>query len=148
MRIRFVPYREKKAWISMLLLLAVSAVYSFFMVDAYNVPDPNLMYLLHLLTLALAAFIVFEVVLLFLAARLSPDDPRGPIDERELLIELKARRLAYFVLMSLVVLITFAITHLSSHGDTWGIGNLYLGALVLAEVVRFAMQIAYFRREA
>ena len=50
--------------------------------------------------------------------------------------------------MSLVVLITFAITHLPSHGDTWGIGNLYLGALVLSEVIRFVMQIAYFRREA
>ncbi|MDP6536209.1 MAG: hypothetical protein QGG02_07765 [Gammaproteobacteria bacterium] len=70
------PYREeKKAWISMLLVLAVSAVYGYFMVDAYHGPDPDLMYLLHLLTLALTAFIVFEVVLLFLAARLSPDDP-------------------------------------------------------------------------
>ncbi|MDP6536208.1 MAG: hypothetical protein QGG02_07760 [Gammaproteobacteria bacterium] len=61
---------------------------------------------------------------------------------------MKAHRIAYFVLMSLVVLITFAITHLPSHGDTWGIGNLYLGALVLSEVIRFVMQIAYFRREA
>ncbi len=144
------PYREKKAWITLITLIVIPSIYSFFMVRAYHVADPDYNYLFHLLTLALTAFIAFQVILLFIAARLSPDDPRGPLDERELLIELKARRIAYFVLMALVLLATFVMTHLPSHGfrSIWGYGNLYLSALVGAEIVRFAMQLVYFRREA
>ncbi len=144
------PYREKKAWITLITLIVVPTVYAYFMTRAYHVPDPNYNYLFHLLTLALTAFIAFQVILLFIAARLSPDDPKGPLDERELLIELKARRVAYFVLMALVVVATFVLIHLPNQGfrSSWGFGNLYLGALIGAEFVRFSMQIVYFRREA
>lgn len=144
------PYREKKAWITMFILIVIPVVYGYFMTNEYHSSDPSYNYLSHLLVLALSTFVAFQVILLFIAARLSPDDPRGPLDERELLIELKARRIAYFVLMALVVLVTFIMLHLPSHGNRgmWGIGNLYLFALVGAEISRFAMQIVYFRREA
>lgn len=144
------PYREKKAWITLIILIVVPVVYAYFMVNEYHSSDPNFNNLSHLLVLALTVFIVFQAVLLFIAARLSPEDPRGPLDERELLIELKARRIAYFVLMALVVLVTFLMIHLPNHDGrgAWGIGNLYLFALVGAEITRFAMQIVFFRREA
>jgi len=145
-----VPYREKKAWITLITLIVVPAVYAYFMVNEYHSADPDYNYLSHLLVLALSTFIVFQVILLFIAARLSPDDPKGPLDERELVIELKARRIAYFVLMALIVAVTFFMIHLSGAGSRgiWGIGNLYVYSLVGAEIVRFAMQIVYCRREA
>ncbi len=144
------PYIEKKAWITLITLFVVPVVYCFFMVNAYHVADPDYHYLFQLLTIALTVFIAFQVILLFIAARLSPDDPKGPLDERELQIELKARRIAYFVLMGLVVATTFVMIHLPANGfsASWGFGNLYLFALVGAEIVRFAAQIVYFRKAA
>lgn len=140
------PYREKKAWITLVCLLGVSAVYFLLMGRAYHVPEPNYNYLGHLLIFAIGSFVVFELGLLFIAARFAPDDPRTPGDEREILIELKTNRVAYFVLLALVIIVTFPMIHVE--GRNWGFGNLYLGALVLAEIVRFTLQIIYFRREA
>jgi hypothetical protein len=139
-------YREKKAWITLFCLLGVFSVYAVFMVRAYHVPEPNYNNLAHLLLLAIIAFILFELALLFIAARIAPLDPKVPGDERELLIELKTNRIAYFVLIALILIVTFPMIHV--HGRNWGFGNLYLGALVLAELVRFTLQIIYFRREA
>lgn len=140
------PYREKKAWITLFCLISVSFVYSVLMVQAYHVPDPDFIELGHLLLGAIILFVVFELVLLFIAARFAPLDPKMPGDERELLIELKTNRIAYFVLIALIVLATFPMIHVN--GRNWGFGNLYLGALVIAEIVRFTLQIIYFRREA
>lgn len=140
------PYREKKAWITLFCLIGVSSVYSVLMVRAYHVPEPDYNYLGHLLLGAIILFAVFELALLFIAARFAPLDPKMPGDERELLIELKANRIAYFVLIALIVLATFPMIHV--HGRNWGFGNLYLGALVIAEIVRFTLQIVYYRREA
>jgi len=140
------PYREKKAWITLVVLFAISAIYGVLMVSAYHVPEPNYYSLGHLLLGAFVAFVVLELVLLFLAARLSPLDPKMPGDERELFIEFRASRIAYFVLIALIIIATFPMIH--THGGNWGFGNLYLGAMVVAEMVRFSMQIYYFRKEA
>lgn len=140
------PYREKKAWITLVVLFAISAIYAVLMVRAYHVPEPNFNSLGHLLLGAFIVFAVLEVTLLFVAAKLSPLDPKVPGDEREWFIELRANRIAYFVLIILVILATFPTIH--THGGNWGFGNLYLGALVIAEMVRFSMQIYYFRKEA
>lgn len=140
------PYREKKAWITLVVLFAISAIYSVLMVQTYHVPDPNYYTLGYLLLGAFVVFFILELVLLFLAARFSPLDPKMPGDEREMLIELRASRIAYLVLIALVIVATFPVIH--AHGGSWGFGNLYLGAMVIAEMVRFSVQIYYFRREA
>ena len=137
-------FREKKAWITLCTLIVVFSIYAYLMANAYHVPEPNYGYLLHLLLLAIVAFAVIEVVLLLVARLYSPDDAKTPKDEREQLIEFKANRLAYQILMVLIVVVTFIMIHLN--GDNWGFGNLYLGTLLLSEVVRFGTQIVLYRR--
>ena len=137
-------FREKKAWITLTTLIVVFGIYAYLMAKAYHVPDSNFNYLAHLLLLAIVAFGVIEIVLLLVARLYSPDDANTPKDEREQLIEFKANRLAYLILMVLIVVVTFIMIHLN--GGNWGFGNLYLGTLVLSEVVRFGTQIALYRR--
>jgi hypothetical protein len=137
-------FREKKAWITLCTLLVVFSVYTIVMTRAYHVAEPNFGYLLHLLLLAIVAFGVIEVILLLVARLYSPDDANTPKDEREQLIEYKANRLAYQILLALIAVVTFFMIHLN--GDTWGFGNLYLGTLMLAEVVRFGTQIVLYRK--
>lgn len=116
------------------------------MVRAYHVIDPDYFTLGYLLLGAFVVFFVLQLVLLFLAAHFSPLDPNKPGDEREIFIELRASRIAYLVLIALVTIATFPVIH--AHGGNWGWGTLYLGAMVIAEMVQFSTQIYYFRRQA
>jgi len=138
------PFREKKAWATIFALLIVFIPYYVIMVQAYHRPDPNIFSLAHLAALALTSFVVLELLLVFIARRLSPEDAGIPRDEREQLFAFQAARVAYTVLISLLVLITFAMIH--TEGRNWGWGMLYLMGIIIAEIVRATMLIVQYRR--
>ncbi|MDO8272809.1 MAG: hypothetical protein Q7U82_12990 [Gammaproteobacteria bacterium] len=138
------PFREKKAWATIFALLIVFIPYYVLMVQAYHRPDPNIFSLAHLAALALTSFVVLELLLVFIARRLSPEDAGIPRDEREQLFAFRAARVAYTVLIILLVLITFAMIH--TEGRNWGWGMLYLMGIIIAEIVRATMLIVQYRR--
>ncbi len=138
------PFREKKAWATIFALLIVFIPYYVLMVQAYHRPDPNIFSLAHLAALALTSFVVLELLLVFIARRLSPEDAGIPRDEREQLFAFRAARVAYTVLIILLVLITFAMIH--NEGGNWGWGMLYLMGIIVAEIVRATMLIVQYRR--
>ncbi|MDO9319099.1 MAG: hypothetical protein Q7V56_12960 [Gammaproteobacteria bacterium] len=138
------PFREKKAWATIFALLIVFIPYYILMVQAYHRPDPNIFSLAHLAALALTSFVVLELLLVFIARRLSPEDAGIPRDEREQLFAFRAARVAYTVLIILLVLITFAMIH--TEGRNWGWGMLYLMSIIIAEIVRATMLIVQYRR--
>jgi len=139
-------FREKKAWITLITLVIVFGVYFPFMANAYHTPDQNFGYLTHTALIALSAFLVMEIVLLVVVALRSPADARTPKDERELMIELRANRIAYFCLMVFVIVSVFLMIH--EHGGNWGWGHLFFLSVILAEVINFATQIVLYRRGA
>ena len=137
-------FREKKAWVTIFVLLIVFIPYYYFMADVYHRPDPNYTNLGHLALVALVAFIVLEVVLVLLARILSPEDAGTPTDEREQLFAFRAARVAYVSLIVLVVAVIFPMIH--THAGNWGWGMAFLGAIIIAEIIRAAALIVQYRR--
>ena len=93
----------------------------------------------------LVAFVVLEIVLHAVVALQAPGAARSPRDEREHLIDMRATRIAFQVLV-LGALAGVATIHLTR--SAWVMQQVVLLAIVLAELVKFAMQVVLFRRDA
>jgi hypothetical protein len=145
-------FREKRAWVSFLILLVVGGAYfgdltydiitegrDWF--DNFN--RGKFYFALH----ALIIFVAAEVILHLALFLMSPKEARTPKDERETLIELKAARAAYTVLVIECLIVAFHVTH---HGYSFGFnflaGNIIVAAIVIAQLVKFGVQIFYHRR--
>jgi hypothetical protein len=138
------PFREKKAWATLVALLVVFIPYYYVMVGLYHQPDPDIPYLAHLSAIALAVFVGLEVLLILVARFLSPEDAGVPTDEREQLFAFRAARIAYMGLILFVIAVTFPMIH--TYGGNWGWGMAYLGAILAAEMLRAIVLIAQYRR--
>ena len=97
-------FREKSTWISFVLLLAISIpfFYQFVRIESGSTSSQASF---HLFLVLVIVFIVGEVVLHAIIVMQSPRDARAPKDERERLIDLKAMRVAFFVLMTAAILV-------------------------------------------
>src|SRR5688572_26525113 len=97
-------FREKSAWISLLLIVAVFGPY-FWLVGQSLTGKAHVhggtQFALILL------FVVLEIVLHVAITVQSPRDARAPKDERENLIDLKATRSAFYVLFGGALLSIF-----------------------------------------
>ena len=133
-------FREKSAWISVILILAVFGPYFWFVgrsfAGATHVHGGTQFALILL-------FVVLEIVLHVAIAIQSPRDARAPKDEREDLIGLKATRTAFYVLFGGALLSIFAL-HFPI--NAWTLSQFVLFSIVVAELVKFASQIVFFRR--
>jgi archaellum biogenesis protein FlaJ (TadC family) len=136
-------YREKSTWISFVLLLAISIpfFYQFLRIESGRSSSEASF---HLFLALVILFIVGEIVLHAIIAMQSPRDARAPKDERERLIDLKAMRVAFFVLMTgallVVVLVHFPV-------DRFAILQALLLAVVVAELTMLGARLVYYRRD-
>lgn len=125
-------FREKSTWISFILLLAISIPFFFQFVASF-----------HLFLVLVILFIVGEIVLHAIIAMQSPRDARAPKDERDRLIDLKATRVAFFVLMTgallVVVMVHFPVDRLE-------ILQALLLSVVVSELTMLGARIVYYRR--
>ncbi len=137
-------FREKSAWISFVSILLVSAIY-FTGVAATVFGDADGRGAFHWFLAMVIGLVVLEVVLHLLVAVKSPHDARTPKDERERLIELKAKATAFPVLVG-GALCAIGTLHLRVSAGTTG--NAVLLAIVIAELVRFGAEIVDHRRQA
>ena len=138
------PFREKKAWITMIALIVVFLPYYLVMIRLYHQPEPRYLWMMHLAVAAISGFIVLEVVLILIARWLSPEDAGIPRDEREQLFAYRAARTAYVALIVMAIAVTFPMIH--TEGGNWGYGMLYLACVILAEILRAAMLVVQYRR--
>ena len=140
-------FREKSAWISLVSLIVVFGAYFSYigMVLAGSARNRFALF-----PVMVAVFIVAEVVLHLAIATHSPRDARTSKDEREQLIELKATRTAFYVLLvSAFGSIGTVHLRLSDPGDhLWLMMQAILFSIVFAEGVKFAKQIVLYRRDA
>lgn len=137
-------FREKSAWISFCCVVLFGALWfrNVIRVEVYHGREANPMLAFFSLV---GALILTEIVLHIAIAVRDPKEARTPKDEREQLIDLKAARVAFYVLMAGAWL---SIGTLHLNFDRLRIADTVLGAIIVAELVKFATQIVLYRRDA
>ncbi len=135
-------FREKSAWISLMTLVVVFGAY-FWTISQVLAGEIGYRDSLPISIGLLVAFAVLEVVLHLVVVIQSPAEARAARDERERVIEMRATRIAFHVLV-VGALACVYLMHVTT--SAWAIGQHVLMAIVVAQVVRFAAQIVYFRR--
>ena len=134
-------FREKSAWVTLIAIVLVFLFY-FTHVPRLFDPDPG-EWQLFVIGVAIAAFIVIEVLAQIVLYLRFPKDARTPKDERERLIDLRATRLAAYV----YVIGTFLAILTPHHGASgFAVGVFVLFAFVIAEIVNYATRIVLYRR--
>ena len=135
-------FREKSAWISFVTILVVFGAY-FWNVARIAGHEVDSHAGLVISVGLLASFVLIEIVLHLAVAMQSPKEARAPRDERESLIELKATRVAFQVLV-VGALAGVGMMHITK--SVWVMGQHVLLAIVFAELIKFGVQILHFRR--
>jgi hypothetical protein len=133
-------FREKSAWISVVLILLVFGPYFWLVGQSFaggTHVHGGTQFALILL------FVVLEIVVHIAVAIQSPRDAEAPIDEREDLIDLRATRMAFYVLFGGALMSIFTL-HFPV--NVWTLSQLVLFSIVIAELVKFASQIVFYRR--
>ena len=135
-------FREKSAWITLISILLVSAVYALHMPWTALTPQAS-PWILHPVGVCIIVFLVIEVTAHIVLYLRFPKEARTPKDERERLIDLKAVRLAasFYVILSFAAIFTI---HFGANGIA--VAYLVLLAFVIAEVVNYVTRIIYYRR--
>lgn len=134
-------FREKSAWITLLTVLLCFGAYFGAIVTGWVSVEgfPSM----HLLLACVAVLIVLQIVLNRIAAATTPKDGRAPADERETLIQHRARSLGYYVLMgfSLTLFLPVHFGHSAIQ-----IANFALLGVVLTTLAVAGAEIVMFRR--
>jgi uncharacterized membrane protein len=136
-------HRERAAWLH---LIAKGAGYGpYFTLMALQPPTAPLP---DVRTMGLfAAAVVVQVIVLAighaLLALVRPADARAPADERDRAVELRSTKIAYFVLITGMILVG-VVMPFSTGG--WKLINSAIAAIVIAEFVHYALVIWGYRR--
>jgi hypothetical protein len=152
-------FREKSAWISLVTTLAVWGYYALVLAAALASGRPDGVRLLGLFSTCVLLVVAAQVVLSVLIAVLAPKEAQARADERDNLIGLKASRVAFYTLSGLAMLTAISSPLLASasprlfphdplQGSTIVLGSAIFFAVVIAEIVRAAGQILFYRRPA
>jgi hypothetical protein len=137
-------FREKTAWITLITLVFVSLLFTLHPpFDLTLAPDPNL-FRFHVLMLCIATFVVIEIVAILVVRLKSPRDAKAPLDERERLIVLKARSIAWYVLAASSLASVMVTIHLGA--NEIGLAYCVLASFVLSLIVSYAARIVFYRR--
>jgi hypothetical protein len=137
-------FREKRAWVTLITLIFVLMLFWLHISPSRMLAPPPDIWVLHVLMLMIATFITIQIVASIVMRLRSPLDARTPKDERERLIELKSRAIAWYVFVILSLGSIFATLHAGANET--GVGFVVLLSFVVAEIVNHAMRIYYYRR--
>lgn len=138
------PFREKTAWIA---VAAMGIAYSGYFIAVTVAPrsgEPHdTLTLLAFFALASAVRLLILGVAMLVVRAQSPADARFPADERDRAIAARSTAIAYWVLMTGMILVGIVMPF-TDHGRA--ITNAALFWLVAAEIVRYGAAIAAYRR--
>jgi hypothetical protein len=133
-------FREKSAWISLVLTLGVYGVYFFNAWRALSAGQP--FGIGGAMTVTVVTLVVLQIIAHIAMAILTRNDARAPRDEREQLISVRATAAAFYVLMSGAVAAAICVYF----GDKYFIANAALAAVVLGQSAQYAGIIIGYRR--
>ena len=136
-------FREKTVWVSFVLMFVLFGYY-FWHVSQVLAGRADADTSFHLFLLVVVVLIVAEIAVRAVLRIRHPKEARAPRDERERLIELRARGIAYYVLL-VAALASIGSIHLST--NPYALAQHVLLALVVAELTRLGGQLVLFRRD-
>jgi hypothetical protein len=137
-------FREKSAWISFVLILIFGGLWlrNVIQVEFYGMRQNPM----HFFFGMLAALIAAEIALHVAIALQSPGEARTHKDERERLIDFRASRVAFYVLM-VGAWTSISTLHLPN-SSRFLMAQFLMGSIIIAVLTRFATQIVLYRRDA
>lgn len=136
-------FKEKIAWLSLVAMVVAYGVYFTLISPAFLPGGATTGYLLALLGGVLIAQAVVVVVASIALAVQAGREANAPADERDRAIARRGAAVAYFVLL-VGIIVVGCVMPFSAHG--WQIVNAALLALVVAEIVRYGVVVASYRR--
>jgi hypothetical protein len=136
-----VSFREKSAWITLVTVLLSFGAYFGALIGGWVSAEGFAG--LHLLLACATVLIVLQIALNWVASATTPKDGRALADEREILIQHRARSVGYYVLMgfSLTLFLPVHFGHSAIQ-----IANFALLGVVLTTLAVAGAQIVMFRR--
>jgi hypothetical protein len=138
-------FREKTAWVTLCAIVIVSLMYWLHVPSPFEAHSHS--HMLHAMGASVLAYLLIEVIARVVLRLRNPQDARLPKDERERLIDLKALRVAYYVLITGILGGMFVTLHLagaSHEAVTWVVFMTF----VVSQMAKHAARIYYFRRGA
>ena len=138
-------FREKSAWITFFTVLIFTVLWftHVWRVQFLHARDENPMIWFFG---TVAALIALEVALHIAVAVQSPREARTPKDERERLIDMKASRVAFYVLL-VGTFASIGTLHMPG-ANRLIMAQCLMGSILFALLSRFGTQIALHRRDA
>lgn len=138
-------FHEKSRWIALCANLLVWGWYFVTLSRALAAGAPDVPWMIAMTIPVIIALTVIHVVAHIVVALLKPSEAEAPMDEREKDIARRAQAQAYNLL---AVGIFIAIGSTLYYWNTLIAVNAVLFAFILAETVRYALEIAAYRRMA
>lgn len=92
---------------------------------------------------AVVLMVLLEIILHIILAITSKNESNQCDDERDKLIDLKATRISYYILVFGVFMVGVSMLF---YFDTLLLANTMLLFFIIAEIVGFSMQLYYYRR--
>ena len=136
-------FREKSAWTTVVTILLVLVMVATEVPRPWSLaPEPSRM-IFYVLHRALIAFVVIEILAHIVVRVGAPRDAQAPVDERDRLVALKARSLAFYA-FTVLALGSVLLIHLGANGIR--VGYCVLVSFVVAQAVNYAARIFYYRR--
>lgn len=136
-------FREKAAWISLVVSIGVYVFYFAQAVPALAHGNTGGGYYFGLLVGTTVLFVIALIVLTVVVAVLAPKDAKTPLDEREKLIGLKASQLAG---ASLSAGAFMTILALFLGANRFFAANFLFFSMGISETLKSGAQIFYYRR--
>jgi len=134
-------YREKTAWLGLIgMLITFGPYFAWVKLTSPSLETPNLG-LMAVYAGVAGAYAVISIVGYLMLRR-----EAHPADERDLLIDRRASRVAYYILMALMLYIGCYKPFVAEGG--WEIVNDTIAAVVVTEITRCAMTLMGYRRAA
>ncbi len=133
-------FREKSSWVA---LIANLIVWGWYFTEILNAPSPEEARMFWKLVGVILATIVVHIAAISTIAILDPNEASGSLDERERAIERFASARAYeWLSFGLVVALGTSLYH----WDIFIAVNAVLFAFILAEAIRYILEIRGYRR--
>lgn len=132
-------WREKQAWLALSVMVVAYGAY-FALVAASERSMLDMLLLFGGVAIAQAVIMIVGSILLAVQAG---KEARAKADERDRAIDRRGTRIAYFVLLTGMIVVG-VVMPFSKQG--WQISNAALLALVASEIVRYGVVVASYRR--
>jgi hypothetical protein len=139
-------FREKSAWISLVCLVIFTSIWlaHFVRINFFRgLGHHEAAWFFG----TVAAVTALEIGLHVAIALQSPHEAKTPKDERERLIDLRASRVAFYVLLVGAFLSLGLGLHLPA-ANRFTMGQLLMGSILAALLARFGKQLVLYRRDA